>query len=86
MERLNRLYESVVLKEGTSTNFHGLMRDIVAAQDRLLKKVRQKGGVWENFGQDEVRKLKDKYDYSQPEISGAIDKFDRWCKNYTGNL
>jgi len=51
---------------------------------------RAKNGLYENFGQHEVRKLKDTYidisDYSR-EMNAkrdALRRFDNWCMNYTG--
>ena len=39
---------------------------------KLIRKALQKG-IWEDFGQDEVRKLKDKYGYTP-----QIKRFDNW--------
>jgi len=36
-------------------------------------------GIYENFGQIEVRNLKDKYGYT-PEV----EEFENWCMTYTG--
>jgi len=57
------------------------------AQKRLSKKQ-----VCENFGEAEVRKIKDDYGYASmvygsPEErkqADKIDAFDEWCMNYTG--
>lgn len=52
----------------------------------------QKNGLYENFGEKEVMKLKEKFNYSD-RIYGSqkdrenmqlIDRFDEWCMNYTG--
>lgn len=57
-------------------------RDIEKAKQRLNGKP-----VRENFGQDEVRKLKEKYSQYQygqySEVFDLIDEFDNWCSNYT---
>ena len=42
----------------------------------LIKKAKSKG-IYENFGQKEVRQLEDKYGYS-PEVAS----FDNWCMNF----
>lgn len=58
-----------------------------------LKKKADKSGIYENFGADEIRKLKDKYselpddttDYSTAQHNrNSIDAFEDWCANYVG--
>jgi hypothetical protein len=59
---------------------------------RRAKAHLEKQEIYENFGQDEVRKIKDAYDYNSlvygsPEErkqADKIDAFDDWCMNYTG--
>jgi hypothetical protein len=62
---------------------------ISRAKEALTKKAK-KNGIYENFGQKEVREIKDKFidisDYS-PDMNMNRDKlknFDNWCMNYTG--
>jgi hypothetical protein len=45
-----------------------------------------KAGIYENFGQKEVRKLTDKYgiDYTFRRTTQPIDDFNNWCMNFTG--
>ena len=50
----------------------------------------KRDGIYENFGQEEVRAIKDKFikfgDYSK-EMNANRDKinaFDDWCMTYTG--
>lgn len=49
----------------------------------------EKDGLYENFGQNEVRAIKEKFidlsDYSTEMnvIRSKIDRFDEWCMNYT---
>ena len=31
----------------------------------MIAKAKKRGGIWENFGQKELGKLKDKYNYNQ---------------------
>lgn len=60
-------------------------------QTALKKKWAKKGG-YENFGQDEIRKLQDEYNYSSmvygsPEerkAAALIDGLDQWAMNYVG--
>jgi hypothetical protein len=54
--------------------------DIRKAKNKLIKKA-QKSGIYENFGQDEVHDLKDKYGYT-----AAVEAFDDWCMNYDGHV
>lgn len=70
------------LNESTNPT-RAILRDIAKAKSKLKGKKPA-----ENFGQDEVRKLRDKYlDYRYGQFSSAyslIDDFDDWCANYTG--
>ena len=54
---------------------------------QLIKKANKKG-LYENFGQKEVRQLTDLIGsnlYSGPqEIRNILFNFDNWCMNYTG--
>jgi hypothetical protein len=55
-------------------------------KERLIRKAK-KVGIWENFGQEEVRVLEDKYrehQYKKDGVWRQIRKFDNWCMNYTG--
>ena len=55
-------------------------------KEQLISKVK-KIGLWENFGQLEVRILEDKYgehQYSHDGVWNKIRVFDDWCMNYTG--
>ena len=47
--------------------------DIEKAKQKLIK-IAKKKGIYENFGQKEVRDLQDKYGYTD-----AIQQFDDWC-------
>ena len=63
--------------------------EIKKYKKQLEAKWKSKGG-YENFGQKEVRKLRDKYidrsDYSDEmkQIENTILLFDEWAMNYTG--
>jgi len=58
-------------------------------QNKLIKIAKTKG-LYENFGQKEVRKLEDKFidcsDYSEEMNKNRrlIQMFDEWCMNYCG--
>jgi len=50
----------------------------------LTNKARRTG-IWENFGQSEVRHLEDKYrdyEYKEKDAWDLIKKFDSWCMNF----
>ena len=52
----------------------------------LIKKASKKG-LYENFGQREVRKLEDKHSDSRYKNDGVFTKireFDEWASTYTG--
>lgn len=51
------------------------LNDIKKAKEKLIR-VAKKKGLYENFGQEEVRELQDKYGYTD-----AIREFDNWCMN-----
>lgn len=59
------------------------------AKATLIQTVKTQG-IYENFGQKEVREIKDKFinisDYSQEMNNNRrkIEGFDNWCMNYTG--
>lgn len=61
---------------------------IEAAKKRLIQKA-QKNGLWENFGQTEVRHFEDTLggdaygDEEERAIARAIDNFDKWAMDYT---
>lgn len=90
-ESLNKKYkinESYRMEEsrGSSISIRSMERDIEKAKNKLKKKAKQ-NGVWENFGQDEVRKIDDKYGSLQTEnyaeYSRLLNAFSDWCANYT---
>lgn len=70
-------------------SLRGLSTAINFAMARLIEK-EKKEGLWENFGRDEVGRLKELYiddsSYSH-EMNVARDKiraFSDWCASYTG--
>lgn len=60
---------------------------ISRAKDKLINEARNRG-IYESFGQNEVRAIKEKFvdlcDYSTEmnTIRSKIDRFDEWCMNY----
>lgn len=62
-----------------------LEADIKKEQKKLIKKAKEHG-IYENFGQKEVRKLRDKYGDGGANFKALdkINKFDKWCMNYQG--
>lgn len=77
------------VNESKVNNISKLNREISTIKDRLKNKWKNKGG-YENFGDNEYRKLKDKYSYNpygnseEREIAAIIDRFDDWAMNFTG--
>jgi len=70
------------------TKFRELVKEILKNKKRLMKEV-AKDGLYENFGQDEVRELSDKFinisDYSHDmcAMRKRITMFDNWAMNYS---
>ena len=58
-----------------------LRQDIKKTKSKLLSQIKRKHGVWENFGQKELRALNDKYAklHFTPEYNALIDEFRNWC-------
>ena len=64
-----------------------IIKDIAIAKARLTAKARRIG-LWENFGQKEVDKLKEKHiglNYVTREIYALFQDFDNWCMNFDLN-
>jgi hypothetical protein len=61
-------------------------KDINNAKKRLIAKAKRKGGVWENFGDDEEHKLRNKYAVGYMGEEGKnrelIDNFFVWRINF----
>lgn len=61
--------------------------DIARYKKSLIEKVKKKG-LYENFGQEEVRKLKNKYphlnwgDKIERLNDDLILDFDKWCRTF----
>jgi hypothetical protein len=65
-----------------------LQKAIAKEQDKLINKVRTKG-LYENFGQREVRNLEDRFINSSSYTDEMnmnrllIEEFNEWCMNYS---
>lgn len=88
-DRIGTFLEPVeIIDEGVLSN----VRKAVEKTKKTLKNKWAKKGGYENFGQDEIRNLEDKYDYNSmvygtPEERKAaklIDSLDQWAMNYVG--
>jgi hypothetical protein len=55
-----------------------LVRDIKRIDKKLLTKIQQ-GKITENFGQNDIRKLRNKYDVYDSEIGSMIRDFSMYC-------
>ncbi len=71
--------------------YKSVMSSIEKVKKSLILKAKSKG-IYENFGQKEVRMLKDKFNYTslvygspdERKIANLIDNFDEWCMDYNG--
>ena len=67
------------------TTLVSVKKEIEKAKTKLIKKAQKKGYVWENFGQDEIRELRDKYYTHKYALTGVWDElneFETWAMNY----
>jgi len=63
---------------------------IETAKKKLREEAKKKG-LYENFGEKQVIKLKEKFDYNsriygsqkERETMELIDRFNEWCMNYS---
>lgn len=61
----------------TTKGFISMKTCIKKAKTKLIKKALSNGGVWENFGQKEVRELEDKFGYTK-----EVAEFDNWVMTF----
>ena len=62
-----------------------LRKDIEQAKRKLINKAKRKG-IYENFGQKELRYIEDKYfleGYENQKIFELINQFRDFCETYT---
>lgn len=63
-----------------------IKKDIKKYKKALINKAKRKG-LYEDFGQKEVRKLKDKYsDYMYKEEFEPIEDFNKWIINFNDKM
>ncbi len=53
--------------------------EIYNMKKSLISKAKEEG-IYENFGQKEVRELQDKYSYTE-----EVEQFDNWCMTFDDN-
>jgi hypothetical protein len=78
--------------ENVNEGLLGQVRKEIGKTQTALKKKWKKTGGYENFGQDEISKLQDRYGYSsmvygtpeQRKAAKLIDALDQWAMNYVG--
>ena len=67
--------------------YRKIEREIAAIKKKLIAKVKRYG-LYENFGQREVRMLEDKYSdyrygtYEERNLYKLIEDFNEWCMDY----
>lgn len=65
------------------TDINDLRKEITGIKKKLITKVKRKG-LYENFGQKELRYLSDKYFIYDQAIASELTAFNNWAVNYTG--
>jgi len=91
MQRIQWDIEAFAESAVTEGVLSNVRKAIAKTQGALKKKWAKKGG-YENFGQDEIRDLQDRYGYSsmvygtpeQRKAAKLIDALDQWAMNYVG--
>jgi len=72
------------MKIKKETSNKKLVKEIKKIKKKLINKAR-KNGLWENFGQEELNKLKDKYEIGYTGEArknlDTISKFEEWLIN-----
>lgn len=66
-----------------------IIKDVKRMKEKLIAKAK-KTGLYENFGQKEYTKLKDKWsrylgvfsDITDRRINEELNDFDNWCMNF----
>ena len=60
-------------------------KEIKKAKTKLINKAKKIGCVYENFGQNEIRKLRDKYythKYAFTGVWNELNEFETWAMDY----
>ncbi len=61
-----------------------IVRDCERVKRKLIKEA-QRRGIYENFGQEEIRELESKYfQYKYSRAYRHIDALEEWAESYTG--
>ena len=63
-----------------------LKKDIQKEKSKLINKAKNKGGIWENFGDKEARKLREKYaahQYLNDGVFNEIYIFENWASSFS---
>ena len=72
-----------------SIKVNQLAKELKSAKVKLIVKA-ERGGIYENFGQRELRKIEDEfinissYTDEMNEMRNMIDEFDNWSARYNG--
>ena len=72
----------LTIKIGKESMSKQIEKAIERAKTKLIKQAKTKG-VYENFGQNEVRKI-ELMERAGTEDFYLVREFDQWCMNYTG--
>lgn len=82
-EEANKYKEEIVRD---NFNVKAMQKDIARLKGKLIARYQAKG-IYENFGQKEVRQLRDKYgtDFTWQRRTQPITDFDNWAMNFTGH-
>lgn len=81
------------ISKSNNTSVKASIDSDIAKYKKSLESKAAKSGIYENFGSDEIQKLRDKYselsddttDYATAEYNRrAISSFEDWCMNYVG--
>ena len=83
--------QKTIKTEKMKYNFKAFSKLTISnAQTKLIEHY-NKVGIYENFGQEVIRHLKDKYNYSpysynpkDKAICGKIERLDEWAMNFCG--
>lgn len=64
---------------------YGEFRKALGRAKRKLKIRAERRGVWADFGEKEIRRLRNEFDYiGNSDIMKDIHEFSDWCRNYEG--
>ena len=67
------------------------MKTITNFKNKMIAKAKKRGGIWENFGQKELRQLEDKHNYNSIKYSHEekdkrtvqqLEELNKWCGSF----